>query len=78
MILICYQFLMIFVAVQTTHPVISMVGTPGLFILYSLVCLTKTLVVGLFVPETFGKTYQEVREQNRQQITISAISIQRE
>ena len=41
MILICYQFLMIFVAVQTTLPVVSTVGTPGLFIIYSLICVLK-------------------------------------
>ena len=76
--MICYQFLMIFVAVQTTHPVISIVDTAGLFILYSVICVTKTLVVFFLVPETHGKTYKEITEQNKQQVTISVISTQRE
>ena len=55
--LITFQFLMIFIAVQTTAPIINLVGNSGLFIYFCLVCAIKTFVIILFVPETHGRTY---------------------
>ena len=55
--IITFQFLMIFIAVQTTGPIIDLVGNSGLFIYFCLVCAINTFVVVLFVPETHGKTY---------------------
>ena len=55
--IITFQFLMIFIAVQTTGPIIDLVGNSGLFIYFCLVCAIKTFVIILFVPETHGRTY---------------------
>ena len=55
--IITFQFLMIFIAVQTTDLIIDLVGNSGLFIYFCLVCAIKTFVIVLFVPETHGKTY---------------------
>ena len=55
--IITFQFLMIFIAVQTTTPIINLVGNAGLFIYFCLVCAIKTLAIVLFVPETHGRTY---------------------
>ena len=55
--LITFQFLMIFIAVQTTTPIINLVGNSGLFIYFCLVCAIKTVAIVLFVPETHGRTY---------------------
>ena len=48
---------MIFIAVQTTAPIIDLVGNSGLFIYFCLVCAFKTVVIVLLVPETHGRTY---------------------
>ena len=55
--LITFQFLMIFIVVQTTDPIINLVGNSGLFIYFCLVCAIKTFVIVLLVPETHGRTY---------------------
>ena len=55
--LITFQFFMIFVAVQTTAPIINLVGNSGLFIYFCLVCAIKTFIIVLMVPETHGRTY---------------------
>ena len=55
--IITFQFLMIFIAVQTTGPIINLVGNSGLFIFFCTVCAVKTAFVIMFVPETDGKTF---------------------
>ena len=55
--IITFQFLMIFIAVQTTGPIIELVGNSGLFVFFCFVCAIKTVFVIIFVPETHGKTY---------------------
>ena len=60
MILICYQFLMIFVAVQITDPIISYFGHYGLFFFFCIICSSKTGFLLAFVPETHGKTYEDI------------------
>ena len=55
--LITFQFFMIFVAVQTTGPIITLVGNSGLFIYFCSICALKTLVIVILVPETHGRTF---------------------
>ena len=55
--IITFQFLMIFIAVQTTTPIINLVGNSGLFVFFCSVCAVKTIFVVIFVPETHGKTF---------------------
>ena len=55
--LITFQFFMIFVAVQTTGPIINLVGNSGLFIYFCTICALKTLTVVMLVPETHGRTF---------------------
>ena len=57
--IITFQFLMIFIAVQTTGPIIDLVGNSGLFVFFCLVCAIKTIFVVIFVPETHGKTFAQ-------------------
>jgi len=58
--LLTLQFFLIFVAVQTTNPIIQMVGNSGLFIYFCAVCAIKTVFIAVFVPETHGKLFSSV------------------
>ena len=62
MVLICYQFLMIFIAVQITTPIVSFAGNIGLFIFFCIICSIKTGFMMVFVPETHGRTYEDVKK----------------
>ena len=67
---------MIFVAVQITAPIISLAGHSGLFIFFCIICSIKTGFMLAFVPETHGRTYEDIKtekiERTRQHVsTIS-------
>ena len=51
------NFLMIFVAVQTSGLVLTHLGTGGLFLYFCGVCGAMTLFIAACVPETGGKMY---------------------
>jgi len=59
--LITQNFVMIFLAVQTTHPILQLVGTSGLFVYFCAVCAVKTVFIAIFVPETHGKLYSSMK-----------------
>jgi hypothetical protein len=59
--LITLQFFIIFAAVQTTNPIIEMVGNSGLFIYFCAVCAVNTIFIAVFVPETHGKLYSSLK-----------------
>ena len=48
---------MIFLAVQSTAPILTLVGNSGLFFFFCLICTVKTIFIILFVPETHGRRY---------------------
>ena len=52
------NFVMIFVAVQSSGLVLGLLGTPGLFLYFSGVCGAMTLFIAACVPETGGKMYR--------------------
>ena len=56
--LITFNFLMIFVAVQTSGLLLGLLGTGGLFLYFCGVCGAMTLFIAIFVPETGGQMYQ--------------------
>ena len=56
---------MIFVAVQTSSLLLGLLGTGGLFLYFSGVCGAMTLFIVLCVPETGGKMYCTVRDDNQ-------------
>ena len=76
MVLICYQFLMIFIAVQITTPIVSFAGNFGLFIFFCIICSIKTGFMMVFVPETHGRTYEDVKKEDteRTQQHVSTIT----
>ena len=55
--LITFNFLMIFVAVQTSGLILGLLGTGGLFLYFCGVCGAMTLFIAGFVPETGGNMY---------------------
>ena len=55
--LITFNFLMIFVAVQTSGLLLGLLGTPGLFLYFCGVCGAMTLFIAACVPETGGNMY---------------------
>ena len=55
--LITFNFLMIFVAVQTSGLLLGLLGTPGLFLYFCGVCAAMTLFIAACVPETGGNMY---------------------
>jgi len=59
--LITLQFFMIFSAVQTTNPIIEIIGNAGLFTYFCSVCAVNTVFIAVFVPETHGKLYSSVK-----------------
>ena len=51
------NFLMIFVAVQTSGLILTQLGTGGLFLYFCGVSAAMTLFIAGFVPETGGNMY---------------------
>ena len=60
--LITFNFLMIFVAVQTSGLILGLLGTGGLFLYFCAVCGAMTIFIVLAVPETGGKMYSQRSE----------------
>ena len=73
MTMICYQFFMTFVAVQITAPIINLAGHSGLFIFFCIICSIKTGFILAFVPETHGKTYEQVKNEEIARQPVSVI-----
>ena len=59
---ITFNFLMIFVAVQTSGLLLGLLGTGGLFLYFCGVCGAMTLFIAAFVPETGGNMYISSRD----------------
>lgn len=57
--LITLQFFIIFLAVQTTQPIMELVGSSGLFTYFCTVCAVNTIFIAVFVPETHGKLFSD-------------------
>jgi len=55
--IILAQFFFIFIAVQITNVLVSLLGAGGLFFFFSSVCGFYTVFVTLLVPETYGRLY---------------------
>ena len=51
------NFVMIFVAVQSSGLLLAILGTPGLFLYFCAVCAAMTLFIAACVPETGGNMY---------------------
>ena len=60
--LITFNFLMIFVAVQTSGLLLGLLGTGGLFLYFCAVCAAMTIFIVIAVPETGGKMYSQRSE----------------
>jgi len=58
--LMSVQFGGIFIAVQMTATMMSLLGTGGLFIYFACVCAANTIFVVLMVPETHGGTFSSL------------------
>ena len=56
------NFVMIFVAVQSSGLILAILGTPGLFLYFCAVCGAMTIFIVLAVPETGGKMYSQRSE----------------
>ena len=56
------NFVMIFVAVQTSGLLLGLLGTGGLFLYFCAVCGAMTIFIVLAVPETGGKMYSQRSE----------------
>ena len=56
------NFVMIFVAVQTSGLLLGLLGTGGLFLYFCGVCAAMTLFIAACVPETGGKMYSQRSE----------------
>ena len=56
-----FNFVMIFVAVQTSSLLLGLLGTGGLFLYFSGVCGVMTVFIALCVPETGGKMYCTIK-----------------
>jgi len=63
--LILWQFLFIFLAVQLTTVLISLLSPGGLFLYFSCVCALYCVYVTMMVPETHGRLYGgDIRNNN--------------
>ena len=54
---ISFSFLMMWVAVQSSSPILAHLGTGGLFLYFCGVCGAMTLFIAACVPETGGNMY---------------------
>jgi len=54
------SFFMIFLAVQTSNMIMGWLGTAGLFLYFSGICMLMTLFIAVCVPETGGKMYNQI------------------
>ena len=53
------NYVMTWVAVQTSGFVLAQLGTGGLFLYFCGVCGAMTLFIAIFVPETGGRMYAQ-------------------
>ena len=63
-----FNFVMIFVAVQTSSLLLGLLGTGGLFLYFSGVCGAMTVFIALCVPETGGNMYCNIKYDNQVKI----------
>ena len=60
-IIICFAFLCGFVIAKTFVDLLESLGQAGTFFLYGGICVVGTLLTALFVPETRGKSIDEIQ-----------------
>jgi len=61
-IIICFAFLCGFVIAKTFVDLLESLGQAGTFFLYGAICVVGTLLTALFVPETRGKSIDEIQK----------------
>lgn len=59
-IIICFAFVMGFIASKTFVDFVLLMGASGTFWMYGSVCLLGTIFTAVWVPETRGKTVEEI------------------
>ena len=60
-IIICFAFLCGFLIAKTFVDLLEGLGQSGTFFLYGAICVIGTLLTALFVPETRGKSIEEIQ-----------------
>ena len=60
-IIICFAFLCGFLIAKTFVDLLEGLGRSGTFFLYGAICVIGTLLTALFVPETRGKSIEEIQ-----------------
>ena len=60
-IIICFAFLCGFIIAKTFVDLLEGFGQSGTFFLYGAICVFGTLLTALFVPETRGKSIEEIQ-----------------
>ena len=60
-IVICFGFILGFIMSKTFVDLIGILQASGTFWLYGAVCVLGTIFTAIFVPETRGKTIEEIR-----------------
>ena len=61
-IIICFAFLCGFVIAKTFVDLLQSLGQSGTFFLYGGICTVGILLTALFVPETRGKSIDEIQK----------------
>ncbi|CAG9803435.1 unnamed protein product [Chironomus riparius] len=69
---VCVAYFMSFIAIKSYPSMLDFMGNNGVFLLYSIVSLFGTIFVYLLLPETKGKTLQEIENLFKRQISNSA------
>lgn len=60
-IIICFAFLCGFFIAKTFVDLLEGLGKSGTFFLYGGICIVGTLLTAIFVPETRGKSIEEIQ-----------------
>ena len=60
-IIICFAFLCGFMIAKTFVDLLEGLGQSGTFFLYGAICIFGTLLTALFVPETRGKSIEDIQ-----------------
>ena len=60
-IIICFAFLCGFLIAKTFVDLLEGLGRSGTFFLYGAICIFGTLLTALFVPETRGKSIEDIQ-----------------
>lgn len=69
---VCVAYFMSFIAIKSYPSMLDFMGNNGVFLLYSIVSLFGTIFVYFILPETKGKTLQEIENLFKRRISNSA------